>query len=187
MTAEELARWLPSAHAPSESEAHRTSSVVPHLVGEFHDRFWLPRGDVGDAAAASAASIAAVSPNPGQRSAAAHLYAVRTTQRVRSQVMHVVAHRAPRHPALQGDDFAADIEAAVGAAVHAELCRLFDEVSAMHGMMKAQLMAHGQFKAGRTQQAEDASQPASPTSPQPPFASAAPGEGEGEGEGEGRE
>ena len=135
-----LEPFLPAADAPSETEAMRAAPAVSSLVGEFHDRFWLPRGETGDMAAASAASIAAISPDPGQRSVAAHLYAVRVAQRLTSQVGHVVRHRAPKPvpPELRGADFHAELESAIGAAVHAELCRVFDEVGALYLLMRDQ-------------------------------------------------
>ena len=83
----------PPARGPSTSDDARTSPLVSSLVGDFHDRFWLPRDAAGDAAAASAASIAAMSSDPGQRSVAAHLYAVRTTQRLVQQATLTVRHQ----------------------------------------------------------------------------------------------
>lgn len=138
-TKAELADLLPSAEAPSDAEAVRAADDVSRLVGDFHDRHWLARGETGDVAAASAATIAAISSDARQRSTAAHLYAVRTSQRLVSHVMHVVANRAPRNATqLKGEEFAAELESAVGAAMHAELCRIFDEVSHVHGLIREQ-------------------------------------------------
>jgi hypothetical protein len=125
----------PPSDAPSASEAERTSAGVTSLVSNFHDRFWLPRDAAGDAAAASSACIAALSADAGQRSVAAHLYAVRTTQRLVSQVLHAVHHRAPEVDELRGPEFSSELETAVGAAVHSELCRVFDEVSRVYRLM----------------------------------------------------
>lgn len=174
-----------AADTASASEDERTSAAVSTLVGDFHDRFWLPRDAAGDVAASSAASAAALSSDPGQRSVAAHLYAVRTTQRLvkqvrdrllppparliaacasarflqsagdaqltglsshaslggalsRSvfQVLATVRHRAPAEPAFGANtSFGIELEAAVGAAVHAELCRVFDEVSQVNALL----------------------------------------------------
>lgn len=122
------------------SEAEGGAEAVSHLVGDFHDRFWLSRDASGDAAAASSAALTALSADASKRSAAAHLYAVRTTQRLIKQVMLVVRHR------LTGDDrriasspeFEAELESAVGAAVDAELCGIFDEMSAVHELQCSQ-------------------------------------------------
>jgi hypothetical protein len=123
---------------PSASEETRTSPAVSTLVGDFHDRFWLPRDAAGDTAASSAASVAALSTDPGQRSVAAHLYAVRTTQRLVQQVLATVRHRAPTEPAFGvNTNFGVELEAAVGAAVHAELCRVFDEISRINALLCA--------------------------------------------------
>ena len=123
---------------PSASEDTRTSPAVSTLVGDFHDRFWLPRDAAGDTAASSAASVAALSTDPGQRSVAAHLYAVRTTQRLVQQVLATVRHRAPTEPAFGvNTNFGVELEAAVGAAVHAELCRVFDEISRINALLCA--------------------------------------------------
>ena len=84
------------ADTVSASEEQRTSAAVSALVGDFHDRFWLPRDAAGDSAASSAAAAAALSTDPGQRSVAAHLYAVRTTQRLVKQVCS-----KPRPPSLK--------------------------------------------------------------------------------------
>ena len=132
------ASQVPDMHASSSSEEQRTSTAVSTLVGDFHDRFWLPRDAAGDAAAASAASVAALSSDPGQRSVAAHLYAVRTTQRLVKQVLATVRHRAPNEPAFGVDaNFGCEMETAIGAAVHAELCRVFDEVSRVNAVLCA--------------------------------------------------
>ena len=131
----------PSASIPSASEDTRTAPVVSNLVGDFHDRFWLPRAAAGDSAAASAASLAALSSDPAQRSVSAHLYAVRATQRLVRQVLATIRYRIPDDKRLQGSSVAAELESAVGAAVHSEFCRVFDDVSKVYSLLGDRMVA----------------------------------------------
>lgn len=142
----------------SEAEKSRASPCVTSTVGQFHDRHWLPRNAVGDEAAASSACVAALSSDPTQRSVAAHLYAVRAAQRLVSQVVHTVRHHVRSEDDDQpitvggvevdgrksaadwmrtemGEEFVAELETAVGASMHSELCRMFDEMSGTYNLM----------------------------------------------------
>jgi len=119
------------------SEGERISGQAIVGVGEFHDRHWLPREAIGDAAASSSAAHAALSDNPATRSVAAHLYAVRATHRAIGQVMRTVKHRGGLEEGgkAQQREFAAELESAVGAALHSEVCHVLDELSRVHSQL----------------------------------------------------
>ena len=132
------------------SEGERTSGQAVVGVGEFHDRHWLPREAIGDAAASSSAAHAALSDDPATRSVAAHLYAVRATHRAIGQVIRTVKHRG----GLEGGDktqqreFAAELESAIGAALHSEVCHVLDELSRVHSQLIQLPAASGGFGGG---------------------------------------
>ena len=131
--------YPPGKVPPSQaavSEGLRAAPPARTLVGDFHDRFWMTRDAHGDAAASAATALAALSEEAGRRSAAAHLYAVRATQRAVKQVTAVVRHRLGG--SIDDDnqrELAGEVETAVGAALHTELCHLLDEVSSTHHLV----------------------------------------------------
>ena len=55
---------LPLKVGASPAECVRASPAARTLVGDFHDRFWLTREAHGDAAAAAATALAALSDDP---------------------------------------------------------------------------------------------------------------------------
>ena len=130
----------PPAIIMAHSEKERAQPAPRTLVSDFHDRFWMARDAQGDAAASAAASLAALSEQASRRSAAAHLYSVRATHRVAAQVFAVVRHRFlndfGEEPLMS--ELKAEVEQAVGSAIHSELCHVFDEVSGTHHLVCAQ-------------------------------------------------
>ena len=133
---------LPLKVGASPAECVRASPAARTLVGDFHDRFWLTREAHGDAAAAAATALAALSDDPAKRSVAAHLYAVRGVKRVVGQAMRAAEHRLKVEGKAKAD-FAVDIETAIGAALHSEVCHILDDVSGTHHLVCHQAAVHG--------------------------------------------
>ena len=63
-----------------------------------------------------------------------HFHQVLIRHLLIAQVVRTIAHRCPDEPRLVGAEFVAEIETAVGAAMHETYCQLFDEVSGMNLM-----------------------------------------------------
>ena len=104
-------------------------SAEAALLQKLHESNYLPRTAAGDAAAASAASVAAISPDVSQRKTAAHLYALRTASRIAPQLRRLVAERSDK------DDQIAEVETAIGAELQPELAAIFSEVSEVFSKM----------------------------------------------------
>ena len=123
---------LPERQIPSASEEVRATPPTRTMVSDFHDRLWLPLASSGDSSAVNSTALASLSEDPHQRSSAAHLYALRGTRRLISQLTSVLSQRLGGIDEQRRVSLAADVEGALGAALQSEFCLVLDEVSCVH-------------------------------------------------------
>ena len=122
---------------PSASEDTRTSPAVSTLVGDFHDRFWLPWRSRRHSCLICCICCCAQHRPGAALGGGTPIRSAYDTKACATGSRHRPASRPNRAGFGVNTNFGVELEAAVGAAVHAELCRVFDEISRINALLCA--------------------------------------------------